>query len=158
TLAGALVLTATGCDPVQLTVKEPIVERVLLVPDQSPRARRDETFGLQEVRDVEPGPRAAPPRALTADTDPARIERGTLSDQGAGTFACTIPGIASGWCAKAAGGPFVVTDVRTSAACGEQVLVAALTGQMTDGSRWTMRGPLDLHGARLLLRGDEWLF
>jgi hypothetical protein len=147
-----------GCEPTRVVVKEPVIERVLVVPELAGASSRSrEPLELEDVRAID-SIGAAPPRALTADTDPSRIEGGTLSSQGPGTFACTIPGNRPAWCAKAANGPFVLTDLRTTPACGDTALVAALTGQMTDASRWTMRGPIDLHGARLLLRGDEWLF
>lgn len=154
----ALALAGVGCDPIQLVVKEPVVERVLVVPDQAgAHGRREGAFGIYEASDMVGPARSALGRVLTADTDPARMEGGTIS-AGAGTFPCVLPGAPAAWCAKAVSGPFVVTDLETSAGCGAHVIVAALTSRMAETPRWSLRGALAAHGGRLALRHDELLF
>jgi hypothetical protein len=116
-------------------------------------------------------PGAAPPPArielrpaLTADTDPARIDGGVATP---GASPSKVPCGAlhardakgAAFCVKAIEGPFVVTDLRMSAGCDNELFVAA--GASTQ-PRWALLGtpasPLAVHGARLFVKPGEFLF
>jgi hypothetical protein len=118
-----------------------------------------------------PRPGASPPPArielrpaLTADTDPARIDGGVATP---GASPSKVPCGAlhardakgAAYCVKAIEGPFVVTDLRTSAGCDNELFVAA--GASTS-PRWALLGtpasPLAVHGARLFVKQGEFLF
>jgi hypothetical protein len=99
--------------------------------------------------------------ALTADTDPLRLDGGVASP---GTSPAKVPcgalfGAGSAYCIKATEGPFVVTDLKVVSGCPNELFVAV--GSSTS-PRWALLStgpsPLAVHGGRLVVRAGEFLF
>lgn len=158
-VAFGLSLAVTACEPTATVASGP-----------APRvaAATSDALGLDETRDLDDDvasptiARAASVPdgrvALTADTDPSRLEGGTVSREAEATFACTIPGAPGpAFCARAVTGPFVVTDLQTSPGCGPHAFASAIGGKGA-AARWTLSGPLGVHGARMLVAAGEALF
>jgi hypothetical protein len=106
-------------------------------------------------------PRRDLAQALTADTDPQRLDGGVASP---GTSPAKVScgalfGTGSAYCIKATEGPFVVTDLKVVSGCPNELFVAV--GSSTS-PRWALlstgASPLSVHGGRLVVRAGEFLF
>lgn len=104
---------------------------------------------------------------VTAETDPTRLEGGMAAPGASPAKVVCAPlnvstsASVSAFCIKAIEGPFVVTDLRAGAGCGDDLFVAA--GRSTT-PRWAIllrssdpRGS-PIHGARLAVKEGEFLF
>jgi hypothetical protein len=98
-------------------------------------------------------------RALSATVDLVHLMTETVDLSTAdGRSPCKVAGL-DALCIKAKEGPIVVTDVIGARACPERVfVVSTLTDSPDFGLRWSFEpGPIALTGARLVVRGGEWL-
>lgn len=102
--------------------------------------------GLSEAPDARP--------ALTADTDPSRLDGGTAGLTSA-PRACLDASSAPGLCSKIIDGAIVITDLHANG-CGDVFVAAGKPGAVP---RWSLQAtaarPLSVHGARLVVRADE---
>ncbi len=99
-------------------------------------------------------------RALSASADPLRVVTETIDFASRRTelAPCRIAEI-DALCLKSREGPLIITDVIGSSACAKRMFVGASISDTPDfGIRWLMEpGPVPLTGARLLVRGGDWL-
>jgi hypothetical protein len=118
-----------------------------------------------------PSPPIAPPpvtavavdfrHALTADTDPSRVDGGTAVFQAANAkIPCAdATAGAAGLCVKIVDGPFILTDLRVSTGCGRDMFVTVGSGLSGAGPRWSLSSPagapLTVHGSRLMAQVGE---
>jgi hypothetical protein len=99
-------------------------------------------------------------RALSASADPLRLVTETIDFAGrrAELAPCRIADVEA-LCLRSREGPLIITDVIRSSACAKRLFVGASISDTTDfGIRWLVEpGPVPLTGARLLVRGGDWL-
>ncbi len=96
--------------------------------------------------------------ALTASVDPMRLFTTTVPITPA-ALNCEIAGDPA-TCSKRQEGPIVVTDIVASPSCADRAFVLASYSDTTGfGHIWVApAGSPGIHGARLVVRGGEWLY
>jgi hypothetical protein len=94
--------------------------------------------------------------ALAAAVDPSRLFTESVSPQREPTkTVCEVAG-SNSTCVRKGTGPFVITDAITPSACKADLFIGAsdYTGKMS----WLVQtNSPGFHGARFLLRSDQWL-
>jgi hypothetical protein len=99
-------------------------------------------------------------RALSASADPLRLVTETIDFSGAPAelIRCRLAGLEA-LCLTSREGPLIITDIIQSQACGKRLFVGASISDTPDfGMRWLVEaGATPLTGARLLVRGGDWL-
>ncbi len=99
-------------------------------------------------------------RALSASADPLRVVTETVdfASRRSDLAPCRIAEV-DALCLRSREGPLIITDVIGSSACDKRMFVGASISDTPDfGIRWLVEpGPVPLTGARLLIRGGDWL-
>jgi hypothetical protein len=119
-------------------------------PDLSERTRAH----ARSTRDIE-----LVTRALSAPIDPGRMHTESVTFSASAELTACRPIELDAVCIKRVQGPIVVTDLTAILGCPDRVFVGATDSDSVEfGFRWLVEvGQMPITGARLLVRGGEWL-
>lgn len=143
----AVVVSASATNMDGVTPAPSVVQgSVVATPQPAPApsvARSDPAFEHLEL-------------ALAAPVDPSRLFTESVSPQREPTkTVCEVAG-SNSTCVRKGTGPFVITDAVTPVSCKAELFIGAsdYTGKMS----WIVQtNAPGFHGARFLLRSDQWL-